>query len=118
MSEFSMQIVRKKDGILLSWAPGAAIEVDVPVELCRRLKSRRIQSRLSLPSADILCDRVKEYGVGIFTTEKTVLDVVRKEFERLMEGVRLEDNLVSEEELLDAIPEEFAALVHDLKNKV
>ena len=112
MSEYSMQIVRRKDGAVLSWTPGANVEVDIAVDLCRRLKGRAITPRTLL--VDLLCERIKAYGVGVFTTEKTVIDTVKKEFERLI----LEDKLVPESEILEAIGEEFAGLIHDLKRKV
>ncbi len=63
MSDYQMQIVHRSDGKVVTWAPGGGIETDLIEELARRIKAR---------------------GVGIFTSEATVLSVVREEFAGLL----------------------------------
>ena len=57
-SEFKMQIAYVKTGDVVTWAPGAVVETDIVEDLCGRLKTR---------------------GVGLFTSEATVLSIVAEE---------------------------------------
>ena len=58
MSDFRLQIIHAKDGVVATWLPGLPIEVDLVEELCVRLKKK---------------------GVGWFTPEAKVLAAVKME---------------------------------------
>lgn len=53
-----MQIAYAKTGDIVTWRPGAAVETDIVQELVERLRKR---------------------GVGLFTSEATVLKAVEEE---------------------------------------
>lgn len=57
-SQFRMQIAYVKTGDIVTWKPGATVETDIVADLVERLKTR---------------------GVGLFTTEATVLKAVEEE---------------------------------------
>lgn len=58
MSDYRLQVLHLPTGEIVKWKPGADVETDL---------------------VDDLCDRLKARGVGLFKTEKTVLDLVREE---------------------------------------
>lgn len=62
-SRYRMQIVYDKTGDIVSWKPGAPIEADLVADLVARLKLR---------------------GVGLFTSEATVLKAVEEELTELI----------------------------------
>lgn len=62
-SRYRMQIVYDKTGDIVSWKPGAPIETDIVVDLVARLKKR---------------------GVGLFTSEATVLAAVEQELSEVI----------------------------------
>lgn len=62
-SNFRLQIVHAKDGVVVEWLPGAKIETDLVRELVYRLQNR---------------------GVGVFKTQATVLKAVEEEFAALL----------------------------------
>jgi len=57
-SQFRMQIAYHKTGDIVTWKPGAPVETDLVVDLVERLRKR---------------------GVGLFTSEATVLKAVEEE---------------------------------------
>ena len=63
MSDYRCQIIHASDGRVAIWRPGSEVEVDLAEELCQRLKLR---------------------GVGLFTSEATVLQAVREEFASIL----------------------------------
>lgn len=66
-SDYSLQIVHRASGKVVSWAPGMQAEVELIENLCQRVQAK---------------------GVGVGKTEAHVLDDIRAAFRELLHELK------------------------------